>query len=139
MAKGVTVDASVALSWVLPGEAFQGTKALRDRAVEEPDLELLVPPTFWYEVSNALWVGVRRRRVDHRNATVALEALMDFRFETWVPDLLACLSLSIKHNIPVYDSAYIQVALERDSTLWTVDRLLAIAAAGACVPVEPVV
>ncbi len=137
MPKGVTVDASVALSWVLPGEAFQRTRVLRDRAVDEPDLQLLVPPTFWYEVSNVLWVSVRRERVDHRNATGALGALVDFGFRIWVPDPFACLSLSIKHNMPVYDSAYIQVALERDSTLWTVDRLLARAAAGAGAPVEP--
>lgn len=137
MAQKVIVDASVALSWVLPGEAFQETRNLRDRAIEDPDVALLVPPTFWYEVSNALWVGVRRGRLDHRNAIAALEALMDFRFQSWAPDPRDCLSLAVKHGIAVYDSVYMQAALETESSLWTIDRPLAQAATGAAVPVEP--
>ncbi len=137
MAKAVTVDASVALSWVLPGEDTARTLVLRDRAADEPGLALLVPPTFWYEVSNALWVGIRRKRLGYQDASAALVALMEFRFEIWVPEPSDCLHLAVHSNIPVYDAAYLQVALERKTILWTVDRLFAEAAVHLGVSIEP--
>lgn len=134
----MTIDASAALSWVLPGEQCRETAALRDRATEDPGLALLVPPVFWYEISNSLWVSIRRGRLDHENAMAILEALVDFRFETWVPDPGDCLSLALYHNIAAYDSAYLQVALDVGSPLWTVDRQLAHAAMSSGLVVEPV-
>jgi predicted nucleic acid-binding protein len=44
------VDASVALAWLLPGEATDVALALRQKAVDRPALALLVPPLFWYEI-----------------------------------------------------------------------------------------
>jgi len=46
------LDASVALSWLLPGEETQRTLPLRDHAAKNPQLELAVPPIFWYEVED---------------------------------------------------------------------------------------
>ncbi len=137
MAKRVTVDASAALSWMLPGEATERWIALRDRAVDDPGLQLLVPPTFWYEISNSLWVSVRQGRLSHDNAMILLEVLTDFGFETWVPDPGDCLSQALYHDLAVYDSAYLQVALDTETALWTADLRLAQAARDAGVPVEP--
>jgi len=41
MIHGAVVDASAALSWVLPGEQTEQTLRLRDRAVAEPTFALL--------------------------------------------------------------------------------------------------
>jgi hypothetical protein len=43
--ESVVVNASVALSWVLPGEEDQRVIELRDRAVQQPGMTLLAPPT----------------------------------------------------------------------------------------------
>ncbi|RTH06835.1 hypothetical protein CSW31_04230 [Thermus scotoductus] len=55
------MDALAAFSWLLPGET-ERTVPLRDRAVAQPTLALLVPPTFGYEVGNVLWVATWRNR-----------------------------------------------------------------------------
>lgn len=137
MAERVTVDASVALSWVLPDEHCHQSIALRDRAVTDPSLTLLVPPTFWYELSNSLWTAIRRNRIRHDDAMAILEMLVEFGFETQVPDPGDCLALALLHNISAYDSAYLALAVDTGTTLWTVDRLLARTASATDVRTEP--
>jgi len=137
LTRRAVVDASVALSWVLPGECFRLSASLRERAVEHLDLSLLIPPTFWYEVANSLWVAVRRGRLERDAAHAALEALLDFRLEIEVPHPLDCLAAALASGIAVYDAVYLQLALESGSELWTVDRSLRRAAVDAGVRTEP--
>lgn len=134
----VVVDASVALSWLLPGEDTVLSLPLRERAVDNPEVELMVPPNFWYEVANTLWVAVRRNRISRLLAMEALEALLEFQFTVWAVEPAAGLSLSFQQNLSVYDSAYLSLALEFSSTLWTLDKTLAEAARCLKIPVEPV-
>lgn len=134
----IVVDASVALSWLLPGEKTVLTILLRDRATDNPQTELLVPPNFWYEVSNTLWVAVRRDRITRPLAMEALESLIEFHLIVWAPDPVAVLSLSFEQNITAYDSAYLSLALEHGSTLWSLDKALIEAAGRLNIPVEPV-
>lgn len=71
--KGAAVaDASVALTWLLPGEATDVALALRQKAVDRPALALLVPPLFWYEVGNVLWRAIRQGRLSREGAVAAL-------------------------------------------------------------------
>lgn len=134
----VVVDASVALSWLLPGEETPLCLSLRDRAVDNPEIELFVPPNFWYEVANTLWVAVRRERLTQSMAMAALESLIEFQFTVWTVEPAACLALSFQQNLSVYDSAYLSLALEQGSTLWTLDQTLAEAAGRLDIPVESV-
>ena len=137
MAPRVIVDASVALSWVLPGGVSDKTLALRDRCAEDPAFTLVVPPIFWSEVANALWAAVRRHRLDRIMATMAIGALLDYGFETWAPDILECMDIAFEQEIAVYDASYLQLAKETDSTLWTIDQLMSKAAVALGIPVEP--
>ena len=123
----VVVDASVALSWVLPGEDDQRVVELRDRAVHQPGMTLLVPPIFWYEVANALWVAVHRQRIPSDVAEEALGVLLDFLFEEWDLDATDCLCTALRQDVCAYDAAYLQVAVDTGSALWTTDRRLAMA------------
>lgn len=66
------VDASLSLSWVLPGE--DAGLGLRRRAVEE-GVDLLVPTPLPYEVANALWAAVRHGRLEEGLAREALGVL----------------------------------------------------------------
>lgn len=134
----VVVDALVALSWLLPGEETPLCLSLRDGAVDNPEVELFVPPNFWYEVANTLWVAVRRERLTQSMAMAALESLIEFQFTVWTVEPTACLALSFQQNLSVYDSAYLSLALEQGSTLWTLDQTLAEAAGRLNIPVEPV-
>lgn len=118
------VDASVALSWILPGEETSAALHLRDEAVANLQLLLIVPPTFWYEVANVLWVAKRRKRLNRDKAIEALAAMFDFGFTIWNANPATCLQLSSTHNLAVYDTAYLAIALEEDAVLWTMDQTL---------------
>ena len=131
------MDASVALSWLLPGEETTRTLSLRDRAAENPQVELVVPPVFWYEIGNSLWVATRRKRINRLNAVKAMESLMEFQLTVWIAEPMRCLSLALEQNIAVYDAAYLSLAMEGNCSLWTVDKKLNIVAENSGVSVEP--
>lgn len=132
----VVADASLALAWVLPGEGFDIALRLRNQAIEKP-LVLLCPPTFWYEVANALWVAIRRERLSYDGAHRALNALRDFVFEPHDADAAACLSLSAEYGLAVYDAAYVVLAMDSRAPLWSLDRQMADVASGVGVTVLP--
>lgn len=131
------VDASVALSWLLPGEDTNQTLLLRDYAVKNSRVELFVPPIFWYEVANVLWVAAKRERITQTEARKALEALSDFQLDVWVADPVDSLSIAFNQNLAVYDSAYLSTAVQCQATLWTIDNALANAAQRLNIPLEP--
>jgi predicted nucleic acid-binding protein len=137
MPAGVVVDASVALSWILPDEATGRTLQLRSQAVADTRLRLFVPPIFWYETANVLWFAAKRERIAQALAIEALEALLSFQFDICPADPAESLLISFNQGIAVYDSAYLCAAIERKATLWTIDEALARAAHNLKIPVEP--
>ncbi|HVB11438.1 MAG TPA: type II toxin-antitoxin system VapC family toxin [Bacillota bacterium] len=131
----VVLDASVALAWVLPGD--HDALALRDRACDAERYELVVPPTFWFEVTNALWVATRRGRLDGTAAAEALASLEEFAIDVWLAEPARCLSLALEFGVAAYDAACLAIALDRPAILWTLDARLAEVAAGAGVETAP--
>lgn len=129
-------DASIALAWVLPGEGFDVALRLRSQAIERP-LVLLCPPTFWYEVANALWVAIRRGRLTYDDAHRALNALQDFEFEPHDVYAASCLSLSAEYGLAVYDAAYVVLAMDSRAPLWSLDGQTADVARAVGVTVLP--
>ena len=49
---------------------------------------------------------------------------MSFEFIAWPADPENCLTLSISHDLAVYDSAYLDIATDRETILWTLDQTL---------------
>jgi predicted nucleic acid-binding protein len=133
----VVVDASVALSWLLPGEQTNKTLFLRDYAAANSNVKLLVPTVFWYEVANVLWVAVRRGKIVQSDAIEGLKALLDFQFDIAVTDPTENISISFAQDIAVYDAAYLSVAKNYNAALWTIDKDLVEAANRLNVLVEP--
>ena len=133
----MVIDASVALSWVLPTEDTEQTLSLRKHALDNPQTILLVPPTFLYEVTNALWVATRRQRLSNHNALKALDLLIDFEFTMWFADPERCLNLSLIHKLAVYDTAYLDIAIDKQATMWTMDQRLKKAAESLDITVLP--
>jgi predicted nucleic acid-binding protein len=125
------------LSWLLPGEETNKTLLLRDYAVAKSDIKLLVPPIFWYEVANVLWVAVKRKRIAQSEAIEGLKALLDFKFDIAVSDPTVNIAISYAQDISVYDSAYVSVAQNYHAILWTIDKGLVKAAKNLNVLVEP--
>ncbi len=131
------VDASVALAWILPGEDTEQTLKLRDIAVDNHLVELFVPPVFWYEIANTLWVATKRNRLNKSDAFEALDALLDFQLNVRATNPAEDMQLSFKHNLAIYDSSYISVTMELGAKLWTLDKLMAKTAKKFSIPVEP--
>ena len=118
------IDASVALSWVLPSDDTNQALSLRNQALDNPEFVIMVPPIFWYEVANVFWVAIRRKRMDRQDAIKSLELLINFEFMVWSADPKSCLELSIDYDLSAYDAAYLDLAMDQQATLWTMDLSL---------------
>ena len=74
MSKAV-VDASIALRWVLRDEKEAHVDALLEQWVASLT-EMLAPPLFPAEITNALYLSIRRNRLTLDEAQLALNTIM---------------------------------------------------------------
>lgn len=120
----VVVDASAAV------EFLQGDDGWHDRWSEwaEAETMMLTPPILPFEVANALLRGlglqadVAIERLDHLYRT-GLETA-----DRGLAGVIATLRLAGKHGLTAYDAAYLELAIDVDGQLATLDRDLAAAA-----------
>ena len=120
----VVLDASVAMA-VLAGEP---TWVDRLRGWIEANALLLAPAHFPVEVANALTRGSTGSAAD---ASTRLERLFATGFEVadrGLSGLLGGVELADRHGLTVYDALYLDLALDVDGELATLDRNLATAA-----------
>ena len=89
----------------------------------------VVPGVWWYELRNALIVDERRGRLsaEDTRATLADLGEMNIRSDNQ-HDTPTVLDLSRRHELSVYDAAYLEVALRRNLPLASLDRRLGQAA-----------
>ena len=132
------IDASVALSWFLQDEQSPASDRLFALVAEEG----AVVPSLWrLEIANALQVAVRRNRIDraYRDGTIQRAGRLPIEVdpETDAHAWTRTLHLSERHDITVYDAAYLELALRRGVPLATRDRDLAKAAIDSGVTVLP--
>jgi predicted nucleic acid-binding protein len=128
--RAVVVDASVAVPFLndqAPWPEHWRTWAAADALV-------LAPAHFPAEVANAL---LRSARVPAAGVMTALTRLSRSGVETasrGTPGLLDAVNLAERHGLTVYDALYLELALELESELATVDSALRDAAAAEGVP-----
>jgi predicted nucleic acid-binding protein len=120
----VVIDASAAMALLAGDETwFQ-----RWREWTVADAMILAPPHFPVEVANALVRGARLQAVD---VAARLERLYASGLETadrGLPGLLGAVELADRHQLTVYDALYLDLAVDVDGELATLDRDLAAAA-----------
>lgn len=133
---GIVVDASVALAWCFPDEA----SGYADSVLLAAQGEKVHVPAIWpIEVTNALWVGERRRRI----AAPEIRRFADLLAGLEIAEDLQRLPLALghilplarEHNISAYDAAYLELALRRNAKLATLDDALRKAARSKGVPI----
>ena len=123
----VVVDASIALRWVLRDEK----EARVDAVLEEwaaTLTEMLAPPLFPAEVTNALYISTRRKRLTLEEADLALRTIMLLGVQVTEPPGLYSRSLELAANYSAtnaYDAQYVALAEMEDCELWTADERLA--------------
>lgn len=130
----VVLDASVAVASALqerPGPA----EALERWATE--GRMRLVPPNFWAETANGLLVGNRVGSGAVRGHLADLAVLGIEVADRGVDGVIDALDLAARHRLTVYDALYLQLALDTDALLATLDADLARAAREEGVELEP--
>ena len=115
MRRAFVADASVAVGWVHPAQATADTESMLDAVAQGGVLEV---PALWpLEVSNALMVLVRRRKLSEGERHVALRWLrslaprVDHEMATIAFSKLA--ELASTHQLSVYDATYLELAQRR--------------------------
>lgn len=131
----LVLDSSVTLARILSDETTAAVERVFDLVSEGG---AWVPGLWRLEVANALEMGVRRGRhtAEFRDSMLADLSLLMIRIDS-ESDRQAwgkTLRLAERHRLPIYDAAYLEIALRRGLPLATLDQELRAAASNEKVP-----
>jgi predicted nucleic acid-binding protein len=128
--RAIVVDASIAVPLLLGHPDWMRAW----RSWTEADVMLLVPSHFGHEVANAL---LRSARIGAAATMSALEDLARLRYDIadrGFSGLQASVRLADEHGLSVCDAAYLELAIDVDGELATLDAALRAAAVKESVP-----
>jgi predicted nucleic acid-binding protein len=133
------LDSSLALAWALPDEHSPQAEAfLSDRGAGD---RFWVPALWWYEISNALLMAQKRKRIREadRVRLVALYGLLPIQTDMalHLEAVSRFQELALTYSLTAYDAAYLELALRKGLSLATFDRKLKKAAEEAGIGVTP--
>lgn len=118
------VDASMTLAWCFDDETTVETDGVLRRLL----LEGAMAPAHWsLEVGNGLRFGERRGRIDRAKLAASEAFLSDLQVDIVpvdVPATVRAIQLARRHDLTVYDAAYLDLAMTRGLGLATIDREL---------------
>lgn len=118
------LDASMTLAWCFEDETTVDTEAVLRRLL----LEGATAPAHWsLEVGNGLRFGERRGRLDHGRLEAAESLLSDLFVDLVTVDIammFRAIAVARRHDLTVYDAAYLELASTRGLGLATIDRQL---------------
>lgn len=122
----VVVDASIALRWVLRDEKEARVDALLDQWIASLT-DMLAPPLFTAEITNALYLSVKRNRLLLEEAQLALNTIIQLGVQITEPPGLYPRSLELAATYGIanaYDAQYVALAEIESCELWTADERL---------------
>lgn len=135
----LVLDASIALSWLLPDEATESSVAVQTELLASD--QIWVAAHWLLEVANSLYQAKRRKRLDA--AGIARAVALVRQLPVTVDDETSArasgetLALARQHTLSVYDAAYLELALRRGASLASLDGPLRMVAKKLGVPVLP--
>jgi len=119
------VDASITLAWCFEDESAPGTDDVLNRLL----LEGGIAPAHWpLEVANALRSAERSGRVDQAAISRARSIVTDLPIDVLPVETSTALGLiepALRHDLTVYDAAYLGLADIRGLGIATLDGRLA--------------
>jgi predicted nucleic acid-binding protein len=135
----LVLDASIALSWFLPGELTDKNQEVRK--LIEGGARASVPSIWALEVVNALLIAERRKRISQADSAAAWAALQELPLETDEETGRRAgsntLALARQQQLSVYDAAYLELAMRQAAPLASLDKVLRDAALALRVPLLP--
>ena len=118
----LVLDSSITLAWAYSNETTQPVTQIFDLLIQSG---AWVPGLWRLEVANVLEMSVRRKRHDRnfRDATLADLAQLPIQVDLQTDQQAwsATLRLAERHQLTVYDAAYLELALRRNLPLATLD------------------
>lgn len=118
----IVIDASVALAWGFPDEASDYAEQVL-LALEGQTI--LVPALWATEITNAVLVAERRKRIRQPEIRRFVELLGDLTVvmdsQTVADSLGNILPLGREYGLSAYDAAYLDVAIRHGAPLATLD------------------
>lgn len=130
--RGVVVDSSAAVAWLLPDEPLRDQAIAMRNEMASGDLDPVVAAHFRFEVSSALMQAARRGRIPWESVIPMLAATDAFALRSvpLSPDDEALLHVCRAHGLSWADAHHVLVARALDLPLVTADRKLARAVPG---------
>lgn len=129
------LDASIALSWCFPDESNEKADSILLRCEQE---KVFVPSIWPIEISNALLVGWRRKRLTQEQVETAMRllSLLDIQISTShsIQHARRIIQLAQQWELSTYDASYLDLALQEGIPLATADEKLAVAAKKSSIP-----
>jgi predicted nucleic acid-binding protein len=122
----LVLDASVSLAWCFEDETTAEIRRLFGRLFNG---DIAIVPAHWpIEVSNALLVAERRRRMPPNLCARYWNLFSDLQISVDHPlsmsDVNRVLAISEKHGLTTYDGAYVDLALRRSAGLASLDTAM---------------
>jgi predicted nucleic acid-binding protein len=94
----------------------------------ENEYSLIVPSLWWYELSNVLFVSIKRNRLVYNDALKIFDLFKEFKIETEknINEKIAksIFELSRQYKISAYDATYLELALRKNAGLASLDKEL---------------
>jgi len=122
---GIVIDASVALAWCFPDEASDYAD---DVLVALEGHSILVPTLWPIEITNALLVAERRKRIKQSGIRQFVELLNGLTVvmasQSVTESVSNILPLAREYSLSAYDAAYLDVAVRHSAPLATLDNNL---------------
>ena len=125
----VVLDGSATLAWIYPDETSDAILAVFDQVIHKG---AFVPDLWRIEIANCLTQGVRLTRITALERSDSLSDLANLGIVTdnqtgkhiWRETII----LADRHNLPIYDATYLELALRLSLPLATLDDDLRYAA-----------
>lgn len=120
------LDVSVTAAWAFSDETNRDADFALGLLSSD---QALVPPLWWFEIRNVMIVNERRRRLTEIKTAVFLQKLAQLPITVEpLPEGQETMNLARRHNLTVYDAAYLELAKRTGSPLATLDQELGRAA-----------
>ena len=119
------LDASVAISWLFPGDPTEDTPYSRRILSVLAVRDAVVPEVWAFEIANALFVSFdRRKRITEQQIREYLERLKALPIHVEPHHLWANVELEARARrwkLTAYDAAYLDLAMRKNLPLATAD------------------
>lgn len=124
----IVIDASVYLAALFEDERHEAAINIQ-LAIRSRQEAAYAPPIFFYEIYNAIMMGLRRNRYDWNIARQHISHAESFPVQTDLRQPMQHVAeLSHKHQLTIYDASYLELAARKQAPLATFDKALANAA-----------